>query len=118
MASILSQKNRVPNATDSNAIISKSRNVFKPFCCISRICIKFTILWKKKWASAEIFYLNSKLQIAGLLKYLKSPMSGDLGTVNILKVPKDYFSPNGSLFVIFFIILKVTQLERIGFTSI
>ena len=54
MASILSQSKRVFNATKSNAIISKSKNVFWFFFCIFEIYVKFQILWKKRWAS-ELF---------------------------------------------------------------
>ena len=47
MTCILSQKKRVFNETNSNAIISKSKNVFSIFFDISQIYIKVGILWKK-----------------------------------------------------------------------
>ena len=39
MTSILSQEKQVFNATNSNAIISKSKNIFGSFFCTSRMYI-------------------------------------------------------------------------------
>ena len=50
MTSILSQSKRVLNATNSNAIISKSKNIFWTIFCISEIYIKRQILSKKDQA--------------------------------------------------------------------
>ena len=47
MTSILSKQKWVFNATNSNAIISKSENIFWTFFCISEIYIKFGMLWTK-----------------------------------------------------------------------
>ena len=77
------------NATNSNAIISKSKNIFSIFFRISQIFIKFVLLWRKRSASEVICFWNYRLQKAGLLKLLKSPLREHLWIVNILKRPKD-----------------------------
>ena len=98
----LSVKARLFNATSSNAIISKSKNICWIFFCVSRIYMKLLILWKKRWASVAISFLNQRQQKARLLKCLKSPLSEHLWTVNMLKGPKDYLKLHGSFFVIIF----------------
>ena len=55
------------------------------------------------WASDVISFWNYRLQIAGLLKYLKSPVSEHLWKVNMLKCPKYSLNMHGSIFVIFFV---------------
>ena len=75
--------------TNSNAIISKSKNIFSIFFRISQIFIKFVLLWRKRSASEVICFWNYRLQKAGLLKLLKSPLREHLWIVNILKRPKD-----------------------------
>ena len=62
MTSILSQSKRVFNATNSNTFISKSKNIFWIFFCISGIHIKFGILSKRRRASEG--YLLLKLKTA------------------------------------------------------
>ena len=76
------------NATNSNAIISKSKNIFEFFFCICGIYIKFGILWKKRWASKDICFWSYRRQKVGLLKCLKSPKSDHLWTDNMLKGQK------------------------------
>ena len=100
-ASILSQKQRLFNPTNSNTIISKSKNICWIFYCISGICVKFWILWKKRWTSEMICFWNYWLEKLGLLKCLKSSVSQHLWTVNSLKCPKDCLNLHGSIFVIF-----------------
>ena len=60
------------NWTNSNAIISKSKNIFSTFFFISGIYIKFEILSKNSWASEVISYWNYRLENAELLKCPKS----------------------------------------------
>ena len=57
---------------------------------------------KKIWALEIICFWNYRLQKAGLLKCLKSPVSEHLWTVNMLKGPKHCINLHGSIFVIFF----------------
>ena len=89
-------------ATNSNAIISKSKNIFWIFFCIFGIYKTFGILWKKIWASEVFFFWNYKLQIMVLLKFWKGTVSEDLRTTNMLKGPKDCLYRQGSFFLIFF----------------
>ena len=85
--------------TNSNAIISKSKNIFSIFFRISQIFIKFVLLWRKRSASEVICFWNYRLQKAGLLKLLKSPLREHLWIVNILKRPKDCLNKSaGHLF--------------------
>ena len=93
---------RESDATNSNGIISKSKNICWNFFCIVGICITFGILWKKRWASEMISFWNYRLPKRGLLKCLKSLVSEHLWTVNMLKGPKDCLILHGSIFVIFF----------------
>ena len=87
------------NATNSNAIISKSKNIFSIFFWISQIFIKFVLLCKKRSASEVICFWNYRLQKAGLLKLLKSPLREHLWIVNMLKHPKDCLNKSaGHLF--------------------
>ena len=53
------------------------------------------------WTSEVIFFSNDTLQIAGLPKYPKSPVSEHWWTVNMLKGPKDWLNVHGSFFYIF-----------------
>ena len=48
MKSILSQQKQVSNANNSNAIICKSKNIFRIFVGVSGIYIKFGKISKKK----------------------------------------------------------------------
>ena len=98
MKSILSQQKRVSTATNSNAIISKSKKIFWNFFCIIGICIRFGILWKKRRASEMISCWNYRLQNEGLLKCLKTSVSEHLWTVNMLKGPKDCLNLQCSIF--------------------
>ena len=50
----------------------KEKNIFSIFFCISENCIKFGILWNRRWSSEVISFSNYKLQKAGLLKCLKA----------------------------------------------
>ena len=85
--------------TNSNAIISKSKNIFSIFFWISQIFIKFVLLCKKRSASEVICFWNYRLQKAGLLKLLKSPLREHLWIVNMLKHPKDCLNKSaGHLF--------------------
>ena len=102
MTSILSTQKRVFDTTISNAIISKSKNFFRIFFCISGIYIKVGILWKKRWRSDVICFWSFILQKPKLPKCLKSHVSEHLWTVNILKGPKYCLNPHGSIFFIFF----------------
>ena len=102
MKCIVSQSNWVSNATNSNAIISKSKTIFWILFCISEIYIKFRILWKQRWASKVIFFLIYRLQKAGLLTCRKSPVSEHLRKGNILKGRKHCLNQHDSIFVIFF----------------
>ena len=90
------------NGTNSNAIISKWKNIFSIFFCISEIYIKFGILSKRRWASDIICFQNYRLQKAGLLKWLKCPVSEHLWTVNMLKGPKHCLNLHSSIFAIYF----------------
>ena len=79
--------------------IKSARKIRKFFFFIPEIYIKFWILWKKRWASEIICFWNYRLQKAGLLKCLKSPVSEHLWPVNILKAPKSCLNVHGSSFV-------------------
>ena len=61
------------NATNSNSIISKSKNIFWTFFPISKICIKFWILSKKIWPLEVIYFCNYRLRKTGLLQCPKKP---------------------------------------------
>ena len=56
MKSILSQEKRVFNANNSNAIISKLKNICWIFGWISGIDKKFEILWKKDQPQRWFFF--------------------------------------------------------------
>ena len=90
------------NATNSNAIISKSKNVLSISFCISGIYVIFRILSSKRWASDVILFWNYRLENAELLKCLKSLVSEHLWTIKMLKCLKDFLNLQGSIFVIFF----------------
>ena len=102
MTSIPSQWKWVFNATYSKAIVLKSKNVLWNFFFIFVIYIKFGILWKKRWDSEVINFRNYRLEKAGFFKCLKSQVSEQLWTVNMLKCPKDCINLHGSIFGIFF----------------
>ena len=89
-------------ATYTNAVISKSKDVFWFFFRISEIYIKFGILWKRRWSSKVIYFWNFRLQKARLLKWLKSPLPEHSWLANMLNGPKHCLNVHGSIFVIFF----------------
>ena len=72
------------------------------FSCISGIYIQIQILWIKRWTSEVISWWNWRLQKAGSLKCVKSPVSEHIWTCNILKCPKIFLNLHSSSFVIFF----------------
>ena len=72
------------------------------FFCTSEIYIKFGILWRKRWVSDVICFLNYRLQKARLLKCLKRPVSEYFRPVNILKAPKHCLNIHSGIFIIFF----------------
>ena len=83
--------------------LSPSQKIFsRSFSAFPESTLKFGILWKKRWTSEVISFLNYKLDKAGLLKCLKSPVSEHLLTVNMLKDPKHCINLHDSIFVIFF----------------
>ena len=90
------------NATNSNGIISNLKNIFRISFCISEMYIKSGIPWKKNMNLTVISFWTYRLQKAGLLKCLKSPVSENWWMVSMLKGPKDCLSLHGSIFVILF----------------
>ena len=106
------------NASNSNAIISKSKSIFWNFFCISKIHIKSRLLWNRRWASEIISFSNYRLQKFGLLKCLKKPVSQHLWTINMLKCPKDCLNLHDSLLSNFLITLKGNQEQKFCFSCI
>ena len=104
------------NAKNAYAIISKSKNVFWIFFCISKIYIKFEILLIIKWSSEVICFWNYRLQKSGLLKCRKSPVSEHLRKANMLKGRKHCLNMHKSIFVIFLCTLKGYQVEKLCFS--
>ena len=93
------------NAINSKTIISKSKNIFSFFFCISEMYIKFVILWKRRSASEVICFWNYRLQKAELLKCPKCPVSEHLWTGSMLKClkgPNHCLNLHGSIFDTFF----------------
>ena len=90
------------DATNSNAIISQSKNILYSFFCISGIYIKFEIIWKETWPSEVICFWNYRLEKADLFICPKSRVSEHLRTVNMLKGSKHCRNLHSSIFVIFF----------------
>ena len=82
-----------------NYLQMKKKNGF--FLSISEIYIKFLIISKKRWPLEMIWFGNYRLQIADLLKSLKSPVSEHLWIVKMLKDPKHFLNMHGSILVIF-----------------
>ena len=56
---------------------------------------------RKRRASDVICFWNYRVQNVGPLKYLKSPVSEHLRTVNMLKNTKDCLNLHGSIFFVF-----------------
>ena len=90
------------NTTNSNAVISKWKNIFLVFCCISGVYITFGLLRKRRWPEDVISFWRYSLQNARLLKCIKIQLSAPLWTVNMLNGPKDCLILPDSIFVIFF----------------
>ena len=57
--------------TSSNAFISKRKDFFCIFYCISEMCMKFTTFWEKKRVSYPNYYRNYCIRKRCLLKRLK-----------------------------------------------
>ena len=96
MTSILSQENRVVNATNSNAIFSKSKKNFSIFSAIPELAYNLEYFERKKMS------LRGRLQKPMLLKCRVSGVSEHLWTLNMLKRPKHCINLHGSIFLIFF----------------
>ena len=92
---------RVFNGTTSNATIPY-RKVFSEFFPHIPNLYKISNTLKKRWASDMICFWNDRLQKAGLLKSLKSPVLKYLWTVNISEGPKHCLNLHRSVFVVFF----------------
>ena len=92
------------NAINSNAITSKPKNVHNTNIqnVENIIYIIFGTLWQKRWASKVICFLNYRLQKAGLLKWLQSPVSEHLRKANVLKDRKHWLNLHNQILVIFF----------------
>ena len=118
MTSILFQQKWVFNATNSNAIICKSKNVCSIFFSISGICKTFWILRENIGASEVICLWNYRLQKARLLNCLKSSVSEHLWTVKILKVHNTAWICTAVFLWYFLISLKEIQLEKFYISSI
>ena len=101
MTSILSQQKWVFKAINSNAIISKWKNIAQ-FFLYFRNLHQFLNPLKKIRASEVIFFWNYRLQKAGLIKCLKSYVSEHLWTANMFRGPKHCLNQHGSIFVVFF----------------
>ena len=118
MTGILSPSKRVFNASNSNAIITKSKNIFWTLFCISKSYIKFEEFCKKRWTSEVIFSWNYRLPKARLLKWRKSPVWEHVWTVNMLKYPKDRLNLHSSIFLTFLISLKGNHPKKFCYSSI
>ena len=105
------------NATNSNAIISKSKIICSMSFSISWIYIKFWTLWKERATQVNCFW-NYRMEKAGLLKCLKSRVSEHWWTVNRLKGPKHWLSLQNNIFVIFLNIITENQFKKGCFSSI
>ena len=68
---------------------------------------------KERWASEVIWFWNYKLKKAGLLKWLKSPVSEHLWGVNMLKGTKHCLNQHDSIFVVFLISMKKKSARKI-----
>ena len=90
------------NTTNLNATSQRSKKFLGFLFCISKIYIKFWIIFKKTCASEVICFWNYRLQKAPLRKCLNSFVSEDSWTVNILKGLKHCLKLESSIFVIFF----------------
>ena len=82
---------------------------------ISRIFIKFGILWKKRWASVVIGFLNYRLAKVGLVKCLKIPVSDHLRKANRLKGRKYCLNLHYSILVKFFEYSEKKSARKIPF---
>ena len=98
--------------------LSQNQKIFSQFSFISKICIKFRIVWKRRWSSEVISFLYYRLEKAGLLKCLKSLVSEQLWTANILKGPKHCLNFRSRIFVIFFDHPEKKSAKKLGFSSI
>ena len=101
------------NATNSDAIISKSKNIFSVFFCISGIYIKFEILWKIRWASEVISFWNCRQQKAGLVTCQKEPRVRTLtGSQNVNSSETLHKSGQQYFFLIFWSVWKKTSSKK------
>ena len=103
MKCLVSQQKRVFNTTNSNATFSESKKYLPNFVLHFRNLHKIrNTLKKKRWASKVTCFLNYRLQKAGLLKCLKSPVSGHLRKANMLQVRKHCLNMHTRVFLSYF----------------
>ena len=87
---------------DSNAIILKTKTFFWFFFSISGIYLKFQTFLNKRWSWELVYFGNYWLRKTCLEHSLKSTISEDSLTVNMLKRPKLLQKDHESTFIIFF----------------
>ena len=105
MTSILSLSKRMFNATNSNAIISKSKNMLWMVFWISGIYIKLGILWKKHEPQRLFVSEIIDCKKRSYLNASKAPCQktfGHLWRVNMLKCLGHCINLHSSIFVILF----------------
>ena len=81
--------------------LSENQKIFSEFFSAFLKSAQNFEYFEKKMSSEVICFWSFRLKKAGLLKFLKSPVSEHLWTVNMLKGPKHCLILHDSNFVIF-----------------
>ena len=87
---------------NSNAFISKRKDLLSLFDCISELWMKFATFWKPRRVSQPNYYWNYCIRKRCLLKRLKGLASAHHSVINALTGSKHCWSKHGTTIFIFF----------------
>ena len=97
--------------------LSMKRKIFSHFFSFFEIYIQFWTFSKKNWSSQLIDFWTYGLRKSWLDKCLKSPVSEDPLTSNIVNRPKHCSKLNNSIFTYLVIPVKTIQVEKVSLSD-
>ena len=82
-------------------LAQKQKNFFSIFCSLFEIYMKFEKFWMKRWPSPLFYFRNLRTLKTWIDNCLKSLVSEDPSTRNMVIVPKHCWNLHQSTFIIF-----------------
>ena len=92
--------------------MSKRKNCFWNFYCISQMCRKCTTFWKKRWVSYPHYFRNLWIRMRGLLKCLNGLASEHHSVINVLMGSKHCSNHNGTTINLLSLLLELNWVGK------